>query len=102
MYEARTFEENRDLILTSLLIYRNGYLTVSEIANVLDLFKKFTMRPPTLDGTLRESDKSIRIIEYGAIERLVKSMIAINKVISPAFVRDWCLKCCRWLSATSD
>ena len=26
----------------------------------------------------------------------------INKILSPAFIRDWCLKCCRHLKATQD
>ena len=102
MHEGRTFKECRELILTALLIYRQGYLNVQEIQNVMDLFKKFTMKRPTDDGQIQEPDKVIEIMEHGVLERLIKSMIGINKVISPAFVRDWCLKCCRYLSATSD
>ena len=102
VYEARTFEENKQLILTALIIYRQGYLTINEIQNVLDLFKKFTRRQPTQEGDVREADKIIKIIEYGVMERLIKSMIGINKVLSTAYVRDWCLKCCRWLKATAD
>ena len=26
----------------------------------------------------------------------------INKVLSPAFIRDWCLKCSRYLTSTKD
>ena len=46
--------------------------------------------------------KSIKIADYDVIDRLIKTMISINKVISPAFVRDWCLKCCRYIRATRD
>ena len=50
MHEGRTFKECKELILTALLIYRQGYLNVQEIQNVMDLFKKFTMKRPTEDG----------------------------------------------------
>ena len=39
----RNLVKNRDLILTALLIYKQGYMTVGEIKNVMDLFKRFTM-----------------------------------------------------------
>lgn len=68
----------------------------------MDLFKKFTMKPMLEDGTVQINDKVIFIMEPGVLERLIKSMSSMNKVIFPAFVRDWSLKCCRYIKATRD
>ena len=75
---------------------------MNEIQNVIDLFKKFTMKRSTEFGILQVTEKFIPIMMHGVLERFIKAMSSMNKVISPAFVRDWCLKCCRYLKATRD
>ena len=87
--------------MTALVIYKQGYMNVQEIANVMDLFYKFTMKVELEDGTYKEEDDVLLLSEMGLVERLVQGMRYINKVISPAFIRDWCLKCCRHLKSTA-
>ena len=77
-------------------------MTVTEITNVIDMFKKFTMKTMRRDGQIKESDSVINISENEIINRLVDAMRYINRCVSPSFIRDWCLKCCRHLSATAD
>ena len=66
------------------------------------MFKKFTLKPALENGEIQASEKFISISKMGEIERLIKVMSGMNKVISPAFIRDWCLKCCRYIKATCD
>lgn len=75
-------------------------MTVSELKNMMDLFKKFTMKEFFEDGKVRDAEDFI-FIENGNLDRLIKQMRYINKILGPAFVRDWCLKCCRYLNCTS-
>ena len=77
-------------------------MTVTEITNVMDLFKKFTMKKFGRDGRIKAVECLIKVSELGVIERLVTAMRYINKVITPSFVRDWCLKCCRHLKSSAD
>ena len=42
--EGRNFIQNRDLILTACIIFKQGYMTIKEIADVMDLYRKFTMK----------------------------------------------------------
>ena len=38
--------------MTALVIYKQGYMNVQEIANVMDLFYKFTMKVELEDGVV--------------------------------------------------
>ena len=98
--EGRNFNQNRQLIFTALIIYKKGFMTITEIANSMDLFRKFTMKKTKEDGTVKEADEVIILSELGTVEELIKAMCYINKVMSPAFIRDWCLKCCQTIKAT--
>ena len=51
---------------------------------------------------MKEADDAITIAEHGLLEKLIKSMRYINKVLTPAFIRDWCLKCCKYLKSTAE
>ena len=42
--EGRHFIQNRDLILTACIIFKKSYMTIKEIADVMDLYRKFTMK----------------------------------------------------------
>ena len=77
-------------------------MTVTEIANTMDLFRKFTMKKTQADGSITEATDLIYISQFGILEQLIKAMRYINKVISEAFVRDWCLKCCRYIKSTVE
>jgi len=57
-------------------------MTVTEIANVMDLFRKFTMKQEQEDGTLKEAEEVIFISKMGTLDSLVKSMRYINRTIS--------------------
>lgn len=50
--EGRNYKQNVELILTTLIIYRQGFMTVTEIQNTMDLFKKFTMKKILPDGRI--------------------------------------------------
>ena len=77
-------------------------MTIKEIADVMDLYRKFTMKVQNPDGTVKEAEDAISVAEHGLLERLIMSMRYINKVLTPAFIRDWCLKCCRHLKSTAE
>lgn len=55
IFDGRGFRANQQLIFTALLIYKQSYLSVAEIANVMDLFKKFTMKQELEDGSIKEA-----------------------------------------------
>ena len=76
-------------------------MTITEISNAMDLFKKFTMKAIESDGSMKQAEEVILISDHGVLDRLIKAMRYINKVISPSFVRDWCLKCCRHLRCSA-
>ena len=101
LYDGRNFQQNIDLILTALIIYKNGYMTITELSSTMDLFKKFTMKTVSIDGTITKANDAIMISEHGLLDRLIQSMRYINKVISPSFIRDWCLKTCRHLKCSA-
>jgi uncharacterized protein YjcR len=61
IFEGRNFLTNTQLILTALLIYKQNYMSVQEIANVMDLFKKFTMKQTQEDGSVKEAEEYIFI-----------------------------------------
>ena len=75
---------------------------MAEISDVMDLFKKFTMSKKNSDGTVeKEKDEEMMIFKHGLIEQLIKAMTYINKTINAAFIRDWVLKCSRYIDSTS-
>lgn len=100
MCDGRSIKTIKDLILTALLVYKQGHMNVQEISNIMDLYKKFTMKKTMVDGSIREQVEFLVISQYGILEELIKAMSYINRTINPAFVRDWCLKCCRHLEST--
>ena len=51
---------------------------------------------------MEENDLLLAVSDNSTVEKLLKAMRYINKVLYPAFIRDWCLKCSRHLSSTKD
>ena len=77
----------------------------------MDLFKKFTMKALQTDGSMvkvnnreagkkfniEDSDLLLSMSDNSTLDKLLKQMRYINKVLCPAFIRDWCLKCSHYL-----
>ena len=85
MFESRNLKFNKELILTALLIYKHGYMNIQEIANVMDLFKKFTMKALQSDGSMvkvrgqpqnnfdiEENDLLLTVSDNSTLDKLLK------------------------------
>ena len=69
-----------------------GFMNKDEIKGSLDLFEQHRALTKT---------NGIKISDPYQLNNLIKGMRAINKVMCPWFIRDWCLKCFKHLKATS-
>ena len=69
-----------------------GFMNKDEIKGSLDLFEQHRALTKT---------NGIKINDPYQLNNLIKGMRAINKVMCPWFIRDWCLKCFKHLKATS-
>ena len=90
--DERDFNQNTELYLTATALYKMGFMTKDEIKGSLDLFEQHRAQTKT---------KGIKIADPFYLKQLITGMRAMNKVMSPWFIRDWCLKCFKHLKVTS-
>ena len=90
--DERDFSQNTELFLTATALYKMGFMTKDEIKGSLDLFEQHRALTKT---------RGIKISDPFYLKQLIKGMRAMNKVMSPWFIRDWCLKCFKYLKITS-
>ena len=88
----RDVQQNTELIQTAIVLFKMGYLSKEEIKNSIDLYEQHTAA---------FQSNGIQVNDPVQLKELIKGMRAINKVMSPWFIRDWCLKSFKFLRRTS-
>ena len=80
------------MIKTTIALVKLGYLNKDEIKDCLNLYEQHLEMFQT---------KTVQINDPLKMKELIREMRAANKVMSPWFIRDWCLKCFKYLHHTS-
>lgn len=89
-YHGRSFKENVELILTTILLYKQNYQTLNQLRDHMEVYRSVTR---CFDS------QGIVVNEKAHMDELQGQLLAINRVISTQFVRWWCLKVFRHLKS---